>query len=328
LAFGAVHWWFRERGGTAFVAFLILVAALGNVTAGVILLVNRRQCGQRAPLTSLGFAGLAIALGLVGMAVPYYSSPDLLVSVVALAAPFLVIMGIGLSRERRGSGALSFRASHRGQILSGRSSGSGRPARNEGALNQNVTPAPQPAAHQLYPQQYTSAGQRTPAGRDAARSGFRPHHSHHRGAGMSETVQPDTKRRGWVWLVVIGIVTAIIGIIVGFQKAGGLCGSVFNPDSLAAELYDSMGGYGGAAECRRNIASAAVPTWVLIVLGIVLVLTGIIVRAIANSRLAVAPFVQAPTVASQIEDLSRLHAQDLISDEEFAVKRTELLGRL
>jgi uncharacterized membrane protein len=145
---------------------------------------------------------------------------------------------------------------------------------------------------------------------------------------MSETVQPDTKRRGWVWLVVIGIVTAIIGITVGFQKAGGLCGSVFNPDSLAAELYDSMGGYGGAAECRRNIASAAVPTWVLIVLGIVLVLTGIIVRAIANSRLAVAPFVQAPTVASQIEDLSRLHAQDLISDEEFAVKRTELLGRL
>lgn len=29
------------------------------------------------------------------------------------------------------------------------------------------------------------------------------------------------KGRGWVWLVVVGIVTAIIGVIVGFQKAGG-----------------------------------------------------------------------------------------------------------
>lgn len=139
----------------------------------------------------------------------------------------------------------------------------------------------------------------------------------------------DIKRRGWVWLVVIGSVTAIIGIFVGFQKAGGLCGSVFKPDSLAAELYDSMGGYGGAAECRRNIASAAVPTWVLIVMGIVLVLTGIIVRTIGNSQPPVTAVVPAgPSIATQIEDLARLREQGLISAEEFDAKRTGLLARL
>lgn len=138
---------------------------------------------------------------------------------------------------------------------------------------------------------------------------------------MSPSVPQDTsKRRGWIWLLVSGIATTIIGIIVGSQKTGSLCGSVFKPDSLAAELYDTMGGYGGAAECRRNIASAAVPIWILIVLGIVLVLTGIIVRAIGKNRPAAVP-THAPSAASQLEDLVRLHRQGLISPEEFETKR-------
>lgn len=146
---------------------------------------------------------------------------------------------------------------------------------------------------------------------------------------MSETVQKDTKRRGWIWLVVLGIIAAIIGIIVGSQKAGGLCGSVFSPKSLAAELYDTLqGAYGGVAECKANIAAAAVPTWILIGLGVVLILTGIIVRTIGNIRPAVASAPAAPSVAAQIEDLSRLKSQGLISDEEFDVKRAELLTRL
>lgn len=146
---------------------------------------------------------------------------------------------------------------------------------------------------------------------------------------MTHNFQQDTKRRGWVWLVIIGIITAIIGLTVGFQKAGGLCGSVFKPDSLAAELYDSMGGYGGAAECRRNIASAAVPTWVLIVLGIVLILTGIIVRSIGTSRPTVTAVAHTgPSIATQIEDLSRLKEQGLVSVEEFDAKRAELLRRI
>lgn len=60
-------------------------------------------------------------------------------------------------------------------------------------------------------------------------------------------------------------------------------GSVFNPDNLAAELYDSMGGRrGGETECR-NVASAAVPTWILIIIDIVLVLAAITVRPMWSS---------------------------------------------
>lgn len=92
---------FQNGGGDAFMAFLILVAALGNATAGIVLLVNRRQRGRRAPRASLGFAGFAMALGLIGTAVPYYGAA-LLVSAVALAAPVLIITGIGLAKEKRG----------------------------------------------------------------------------------------------------------------------------------------------------------------------------------------------------------------------------------
>ena len=147
---------------------------------------------------------------------------------------------------------------------------------------------------------------------------------------MSETIHRDTKRRGWVWLVVIGIATAIVGVIVGFQTAGRLCGGVFRPSSPAAEYYDLMGGSGGMASCNRSIAAMAVPTWLLIVVGIVLILVGILVRTIGNSRPAVvaAAAPAAPSVAAQIEDLSRLKEQGLISDEEFNAKRAELLARL
>lgn len=91
----------QNGGADTFMAFLILAAALGNVTAGIVLLVNRRQRGRRAPRTSLGFAGFTMALGLVGTALPYYGAA-LLVSAIALAAPVLIIMGIGLAKEKRG----------------------------------------------------------------------------------------------------------------------------------------------------------------------------------------------------------------------------------
>lgn len=136
------------------------------------------------------------------------------------------------------------------------------------------------------------------------------------------------KRRGWIWLVVIGVVTSAIGIVVGSVKSG-MCGSVFSPQSTVAELYDTLqGSYGGAtARCKASIASAAVPTWILIVLGVILVITAIIVRSIGNSRPSVAA-APAPTVATQIEDLSRLKEQGLVTDEEFESKRAELLSRL
>ena len=145
---------------------------------------------------------------------------------------------------------------------------------------------------------------------------------------MSE-INKQPRRRGWIWLVVIGLLAAIVGIVNGSMKAGGMCGSVFSPDNHVAELYDSItGSYGGGvSQCKSAIAAHAVPTWILIVLGVILVLTGIIVRSIGNNRPSVVT-VPAPTVASQIEDLSRLKAQGLVSDEEFEAKRAELLSRL
>jgi hypothetical protein len=91
---------FSAGRSTAFMAFLILVAALGNITCGIVLLANHRGRSQGAPVTSLSFAGFALLLGLIGLAVAYFG-PALFVSALLLATPVLIVMGIGLSRERR-----------------------------------------------------------------------------------------------------------------------------------------------------------------------------------------------------------------------------------
>ena len=90
------------EGGAGLMSFLILVAALGNITAGVVLLAHQRNRNQGPPMTSLSFAGLSLLLGLIGMAVPYFGVALLLTSLI-LAAPVLIVMGIGLSREKRGA---------------------------------------------------------------------------------------------------------------------------------------------------------------------------------------------------------------------------------
>jgi hypothetical protein len=148
---------------------------------------------------------------------------------------------------------------------------------------------------------------------------------------MSQTAQKDTKRWGSLWLAAIGLIAGVIGIVVGSQKAGNMCGSVFKSDSLTAEYFDAMtGGHSTLADCNRGIASLAVTTWVLIVLGVLMVLTAVLVWTISNSRPRVdaAPAAAPPSVASQMEDLSRLKEQGLITGEEFDSKRADLLGRL
>jgi hypothetical protein len=65
------------HGGVDFMAFLILVAALGNITAGIVLLANQRGRSLGPLVTSLAFAGLALLLGLIGLAVPYYGGTRL-----------------------------------------------------------------------------------------------------------------------------------------------------------------------------------------------------------------------------------------------------------
>ncbi|HET6268807.1 MAG TPA: hypothetical protein VFE00_01890 [Arthrobacter sp.] len=93
---------FESSGGVVFTAFLILLSALGNVTAGIVLLANQRGRLRGSPVTSLSFAGFALLVGLIGLAVPFYG-PALFVSTLLLAAPVLIIMGLGLSREKRGA---------------------------------------------------------------------------------------------------------------------------------------------------------------------------------------------------------------------------------
>lgn len=94
---------------------------------------------------------------------------------------------------------------------------------------------------------------------------------------MTQTVQWEPgAQRGWIRLIVAGFAVQIIGIIVGLQKAGPLCGSPLMPGSRSAEIFDSLRhGSGAAAECYRNIASAEGPTWILIGLGIVVVLAAV-----------------------------------------------------
>lgn len=91
-----------SEGSAAFMAFLILVAALGNITAGIVLLANQRGRSQGSPITSLSFAGFALLLGFIGLVVEYYGAA-LLVTTLLLASPVLIVMGIGLSREKRGA---------------------------------------------------------------------------------------------------------------------------------------------------------------------------------------------------------------------------------
>lgn len=136
--------------------------------------------------------------------------------------------------------------------------------------------------------------------------------------------------RGWMWLVIVGPILTIIGIVVGLVGTGPMCGSVFAPESRVAQYYDSYGGFGGATRaCEKSIAAAAVPTWILIVLGIVFILMGILIRAIGKNRTpgrAEAPAV--PSVASQLEDLARLKDKGLITIGEYDLKRTFLMRQL
>jgi hypothetical protein len=89
---------FRHTGGTVFMAFLVLLGALGNLTAGIVLLANQRGRTQGAPVTSLSGAGLAILLGVLGMAFPYFGAL-LFVSSLVLASRFSSSWESGCTRR-------------------------------------------------------------------------------------------------------------------------------------------------------------------------------------------------------------------------------------
>jgi hypothetical protein len=88
--------------GETFPDFLILLAALGNITAGILLLVKQRARSKWAPITLLSTAGASLLLSLMGLAVDYYG-PVLLVTVLPLTIPIGVLLGLGLAKEKRGA---------------------------------------------------------------------------------------------------------------------------------------------------------------------------------------------------------------------------------
>ncbi|UKA53933.1 hypothetical protein LFT45_19840 [Arthrobacter sp. FW305-BF8] len=93
----------------------------------------------------------------------------------------------------------------------------------------------------------------------------------------------------WLWLIGAGFAVLLAGIVFGLQQTGPLCGSPLLPDSRPAETFDALHrGAKSAADCYRSIEVAAVPTWILIALGVVLVLAGVAVRIVAISRTAAA----------------------------------------
>lgn len=85
-------------GANSIAGLLLLIAALGNITSGIVLLTMQRGKTRGAPITSISFAGFALLAAL--MAVPFIGGAVLLFAVI-MATPVLVVMGMGLSREMR-----------------------------------------------------------------------------------------------------------------------------------------------------------------------------------------------------------------------------------
>ncbi|WP_258802350.1 hypothetical protein [Pseudarthrobacter sp. NS4] len=94
-----------------------------------------------------------------------------------------------------------------------------------------------------------------------------------------------SQRRGWILTIVVGFALHILSIVIGLRTVGPLCGSPLLPQSNAAEMADlQLRTTGLAAECYRNIDSAATPVWILMAVGIGLVLTGVAVRIVGIRR--------------------------------------------
>lgn len=85
-----------------FGGFLLVVAALGNLTSGIVLLAMQRGRGRGAPITAISFAGFAL---LVSFLSTTYIGAGAMVFAVLLGTPILVVMGMGLSREVKAESA-------------------------------------------------------------------------------------------------------------------------------------------------------------------------------------------------------------------------------
>jgi hypothetical protein len=85
--------------GSGFLAFMLLVAALGVLTSTIVLLAKRRKNEPGTPIILLSFTMLGLLLALISLTIPYLSVVPLIIN-VPLALPTLILMGLGLAKER------------------------------------------------------------------------------------------------------------------------------------------------------------------------------------------------------------------------------------
>ena len=88
--------------GGVLVAVLTVVAGFGNLISGILLLVQHRSRRRSAPTAVLTFAALPLLPALISI-VGEVGVPVLSVVSVVLAIPLFVVMGIGLTKEKRGA---------------------------------------------------------------------------------------------------------------------------------------------------------------------------------------------------------------------------------
>lgn len=87
--------------GLGFLAFLSLVVAVGTLTSGIVLLAKQRGRLRGAPITVLSFVGFALLVGLIHLGTS--AGAGMFVFTFLLSVPVLIVMGLGLSREKRGA---------------------------------------------------------------------------------------------------------------------------------------------------------------------------------------------------------------------------------
>lgn len=157
---------------------------------------------------------------------------------------------------------------------------------------------------------------------------------------------PKPRASSTTWgLGIVGGFFALLGLIAGFQSAGSGCGSGFFPDTRIAKVADAYSRYpgSGVAACNENIASAqSMATLCLVIAALALLVVAMVAGVRRQNRVTAGLHTRMPAnqgdaptrthpgqaARGRLEELSGLHQQGLISDDEFQAKRTDILGQL
>ena len=144
-----------------------------------------------------------------------------------------------------------------------------------------------------------------------------------------DTKASPTKNHTGSWIGWIGVVAFAIGLTTGFTEVKS-CGSPFMPDSFGARLYDSMAGTNTTGRCAEDLASGTMFAWAFTVLGVVMIILGIVLQVILNRNVSSYPATQSmnPNVGERLHELEGLKSQGLLSEDEYAIKRKQLLDEL